>query len=461
MTTKIFDSLGLTPKTLKAVKRLNYVEPMPVQAEVIPLVLNGRDVLATAQTGSGKTAAFTIPLFDILTRDENARALVIAPTRELAHQIHKVFNELAGDAIATALIVGGKFMQNQLRKLKNKPRFIAGTPGRLNDHITRKSLVLDNFKYVVWDEMDRMLELGFIHQIEHIVSKLPEEKQTLMFSATLPKRVEGLAQKYLKDPARVVIDDVNAASKNIEQKVIYTEAAKKPHELETLLQNLKGQIIIFTKTQKAADLVARQIIKNNHAAAALHGGMRQSARDKTVAGFRAGEFRILAATDVAARGLDIPKISYVINYELPQAPHEYIHRVGRTGRVNERGGAISLIGKSERAKWKEIEEFLKGKETAPAAHELQREKIILQTNLEKGPFPVRKENMLSFKHHGGRENIKKKFGFNAGHVEAEKPSKPQAPAEKPKKYGRRHAKHWGKIFAKKAKRSPKFRKKFR
>lgn len=438
MTTKTFDSLGLAPKILKAIKQIKYTAPMPVQAEVIPLILNGRDVLACAQTGSGKTAAFTIPLFDILSRDENAKCLVVAPTRELAQQIHKVFNELAvnGEIGSSALIVGGKFMQDQLRKLKKKPRFVVGTPGRLNDHLTRKSLVLDSFKYVVWDEMDRMLDLGFIHQIEHIMKHLPQERQSAMLSATFPKRVLKLAQEYLINPATIVIDTLNSASDNVEQKAIQTEAAKKPKELDYLLNKFEGQILVFTKTQKTADMLKKQLLNNNHSADALHGGLRQSKRDKTIAAFRKNDFRILVATDVAARGLDVPKIACVINYELPQSPEEYIHRIGRTGRVKEKGVAISLVGKAERRKWKEIEDFLKGAEKQLTTQEQEREALLVQSNREKGPFPFKSEKPKSPRDaNAGRKRfkpgenkkkddkkesspktktvVKKKFGFSA------------------------------------------------
>jgi ATP-dependent RNA helicase RhlE len=247
--------------------------------------------------------------------------------------------------------------------------------------------------------MDRMLDLGFIHQIEHIMEHLPKERQSLMLSATFPKRVLKLAQEYLTNPKEVVIDGLNSVSANIEQKIINTEGAKKPKELNDLLKQLKGQVIIFTKTQKAADLIRNQLVKAGRAAASLHGGHKQKNREKTVAAFKAREMDILVATDVAARGLDIPKISYVINYELPQSPQEYIHRIGRTGRVKEKGVAISLIGKSDRQKWKEIQAFLKGDEKAPTPQELEKQRAILQVNREKGPFPVKEESKLFFKQH--------------------------------------------------------------
>ncbi|MDR1684332.1 MAG: DEAD/DEAH box helicase [Elusimicrobiota bacterium] len=364
MTTKTFDSLGLSPKTLAAVKKLGYLRPTPVQAEVIPLILKGKDVLASAQTGSGKTAAFTIPLFDIMAmRDENAKVLVVAPTRELAQQIQKVFNDLAQNSgISTALITGGRYMQDQLRKLKKKPRFVVGTPGRLNDHIARKSLKPEAFTRVVWDEMDRMLELGFIQQIEEIIKHLPAQKQTLMFSATYPKRVLKLAHSYLSAPARVTIDNVNAANANVKQEVIHTEGAKKPKELAALLGEIKGQILVFANTQLATEMIKKQMTAAGHSAGALHGGMPQKNRSKMVNLFKAGGLRVLIATDVAARGLDIPQIACVINYELPQNPQEYIHRVGRTGRMANKGTAISLIGKADRARWKEVQNYMQGRE---------------------------------------------------------------------------------------------------
>ncbi len=381
MTNKTFDALGLSRQTLEAIKKINYSTPMPVQAEVIPFVLNGKDVIASAQTGSGKTAAFTIPLLDILRKKEEARCLIVAPTRELAQQIYKVLGELsAGSEIPSALIVGGKFMQDQLKKLKKNPRFIIGTPGRLNDHIKRKSLVLDNVKYVVWDEMDKMLALGFIHQIEHIIKHLPSEKQTLMFSATFPKRVLNLAEVYLTNPARVVIDSLNSVSQNIEQQTLITEHNLKPTELKRIITETDGQMIVFTKTQRATESTAKALVAGGIKAMALHGALRQSKRETIVREFRANNFKVLVATDVAARGLDIPKISCVINYDLPQSPEDYIHRIGRTGRVNQKGLAISILTKADKKHWQEIKNFL----TTGDEQELtEQEKKNFQAALEK------------------------------------------------------------------------------
>lgn len=375
MTNNLFDALGLKKAVIKAIKNIGYVKPTPVQAEFIPAVLKGRDALASAQTGSGKTSAYTIPVLDKLLGDEEAAALFVAPTRELAQQIQTVFKELAKDTgINTALITGGKNMQGQLRKLKTNPRVIIGTPGRLNDHLKRKSLKLDKTAVVVWDETDRMLDLGFAAQIEEIISFLPEGKQTLMLSATFPPRVLKLAQKYLNNPEQIIIGGLNNPSRNVEQKNIKIEGNEKLKTLTRLLEDLKGQALVFVKTQRAAAEITKYLKKTLFDAAALHGGLKQKDRDAALKGFREQAFKILVATDVAARGLDIPSISTVINYELPQNPGEYIHRLGRTGRYDKTGLCLNLIARADRTAWKEIKAFLEKQPAGPLELESNKER---------------------------------------------------------------------------------------
>lgn len=365
MTNNLFDALGLKKAVVKAIKNIGYSKPTPVQAEFIPVALKGRDALASAQTGSGKTSAYTIPVLNRLLEEEEKMALFVAPTRELAQQIQTVFRDLAKDTkINTALITGGKNMQGQLRKLKSNPRVIIGTPGRLNDHLKRKSLKLDNTAVVVWDETDRMLDLGFMAQIEEIISFLPAEKQTLMLSATFPPRVLKLAQKYLNNPEQIIIGGLNNPSANVEQKNIKIEGNEKLKKLTEILNKLKGQALVFVKTQRAAAEITRYLKKNLINTGALHGGLKQKDRDAALKGFREQEFKILVATDVAARGLDIPSISTVINYELPQNPEEYIHRLGRTGRYDKTGVCINLIARADRSAWKEIKAFLEKQTSA-------------------------------------------------------------------------------------------------
>lgn len=371
MTNNIFDALGLKKAVIKAIKNLGYEKPTPVQAELIPVALKGRDALASAQTGSGKTAAYCIPVFSYLSEHEDKTALIIAPTRELAQQIQTVFKQLAqGTEINTALITGGKNIQGQLRKLKNGARVIIGTPGRLNDHLKRKSLKLDNTAIAVWDETDRMLDLGFAEQIEDIVAHLPPQKQTLMLSATFPPKVIKLAEKYLNNPERIIIGTLNNPAENVTQKTIKIEGNEKLKKLTEILAAAKGQCLVFVKTQRAAAEITRYLKKNLFDAAALHGGLKQKDRDAAVKGFRENGFKIMIATDVAARGLDIPSIQTVINYELPQNPEEYIHRLGRTGRYDKTGICINLIARSDRAEWKEIKLFME-KSSAQAQQALQ------------------------------------------------------------------------------------------
>ena len=359
MTNNIFDALGLKKAVIKAIKNLGYQTPTPVQAQLIPVALKGRDALTCAQTGSGKTAAYCIPVFSYLSEHEDKTALIIAPTRELAQQIQSVFKQLAqGTEINTALITGGKNMQGQLRKLKNGARVVIGTPGRLNDHLKRKSLKLDNTAITVWDETDRMLDLGFAGQIEDIVLHLPQKKQTLMLSATFPPRVIKLAEKYLNNPEKIIIGTLNNPTENVEQKTIKIEGNEKLKKLTEILVSAKGQCLVFVKTQRAAAEITRYLKKNLFDAAALHGGLKQKDRDAAVKGFRENGFKIMIATDVAARGLDIPTIATVINYELPQNPEEYIHRLGRTGRYDKTGICINLIARADRAQWKEIKNFI-------------------------------------------------------------------------------------------------------
>ena len=401
MTNNIFDALGLKKNVLKAIKNLGYEKPTPVQAELIPVALNGRDILACAQTGSGKTAAYTIPIFAYLCEHENKNALIIAPTRELAQQIQAVFKQLAqGTEINTALITGGKNMQGQLRKLKSGARVIIGTPGRLNDHLKRKSLILDSTAITVWDETDRMLDLGFAEQIEDIVAHLPREKQTLMLSATFPPKVIKLAQNYLNNPVKIIIGILNNPAENVEQKTIKIEGNEKLKKLTEILSGAKGQYLVFVKTQRTAAEITRYLKKNLFDAAALHGGLKQKDRDSAVKGFRENGFKIMIATDVAARGLDIPSIETVINYELPQNPEEYIHRLGRTGRYDKTGICINLIARADRAQWKEIKTFME-KSSKQAQQALENSSFENKQQKENTPLPQVKEQPIR-----KNENIK-------------------------------------------------------
>lgn len=362
MTNNTFFSLGLSNARLKVIKKLNFSVPTKIQAEAIPQILQGKDIMAASPTGSGKTAAYALPLVDLLSRKESSRALIIAPTRELAQQIQTFIKQAMQDTfMQTALIVGGKNMQGQLRKLKQKPQIVIATPGRLNDHIKRKTFGVENFSFVVWDEMDKMLELGFREQIQDIFERLPVKKQSMMFSATYPARVLKLAEKYLNNPVKIFAEEVNKPNQNITQKVIKIEGNEKLKKLTEILKEQNKtdrQILVFLKTQRAANEIAVYLKRQGFLVAAMHGGLHQKVRDKNLLDFRNGTIKILIATDLAARGLDIPAIHCVINYELPQNPEEYIHRIGRSARYKNKGISYTLIARADRADWKKIKEFL-------------------------------------------------------------------------------------------------------
>lgn len=353
---KNFDELNLPENIMQAIKAMNFKEPTPIQAQSIPVALDGKDIIGSAQTGTGKTAAFAIPMIAHLMKDDRSMALVLLPTRELAAQVLEAANNMLGkmNHIKSALLIGGDSMVKQLNQLKGKPRIIVGTPGRINDHLSRRSLKLNNANFLVLDETDRMLDMGFGIQLDEIAKYLPKERQTLMFSATLPKNIMALSKKYLTNPVRIACGQENQAMPNIKQEIIKTSEATKFIDLTTQLQTREGSILVFVKTKHGADKLAVRLSKEEHKAVAIHGDLRQSRRDKVIADFRKQKNRILVATDVAARGLDIPHIEHVINYDLPQCPEDYIHRIGRTARAGALGCAVNFLMSSDASKWKEI-----------------------------------------------------------------------------------------------------------
>jgi superfamily II DNA/RNA helicase len=339
---------------------MNFTAPTPIQVSSIPLALEGRDILGSAQTGTGKTAAFSIPLVELLSRSKQGSALVLTPTRELANQVIAVIIQLLGKSnpIKAACLIGGESMHKQLGQLKSRPRIIVGTPGRINDHLDRKSLKLSDTGFLVLDETDRMLDMGFGIQIDRILKYLPVKKQTLMFSATLPEEIVRMSAKYLKNPERVSMGATNVPSIKIKQEVIHIKQEQKYQELIKQLQERTGSILVFVKTKHNSKNLAAKLCKEKFKADALHGNLRQSKRTTVMSAFRNKKFTILVATDIAARGLDVPHIEHVINYDLPQVAEDYIHRMGRTARAGAEGSSLSFITNSDREKWNAIERLL-------------------------------------------------------------------------------------------------------
>jgi len=355
-----FEGFSLSQNLKNSLVRMNFIAPTPIQISSIPIALEGKDILGSAQTGTGKTAAFSIPLVELLSRSKHGSALVLTPTRELANQVIAVIIQLLGknNPIKAACLIGGESMHKQLGQLKSRPRIIVGTPGRINDHLDRKSLKLSDTGFLVLDETDRMLDMGFGVQIDRILKHLPLKKQTLMFSATLPDEIVRMSSKYLKNPERVSMGATNVLSIKIKQEVVHIQQEQKYNELIKQLQQRTGSVLVFVKTKHNSKNLAAKLCKEKFKADALHGNLRQSKRTTVMSAFRNKKFTILVATDIAARGLDVPHIEHVINYDLPQVAEDYIHRMGRTARAGAEGSSLSFITSNDREKWNAIERLL-------------------------------------------------------------------------------------------------------
>ena len=354
-----FLSLKLEETLFESLAKINFKAPTPIQAKAIPIALDGKDILGTAQTGTGKTGAFGIPLVNYLLQTKKETALVMTPTRELATQVMQTMNNLIGRGnIRTALLIGGDSMQKQLKQMRRNPRLIVGTPGRINDHLKRKTLRLNNTSFLVLDESDRMLDMGFTPQINQVLETVPKKHQTLLFSATLPNNILKISEKYLNNPERIAVGSLSTPIKEIKQETYQITQDKKYHELINQLLERNGSILVFVKTKHGADKIVKRLKYDGHSADAIHGNLRQSKRDRVINGFRNGKNRILIATDVAARGLDIPLIQHVINYDLPQVPEDYIHRIGRTGRAGKEGSALTFLTPSDKSMWNSISRLI-------------------------------------------------------------------------------------------------------
>jgi ATP-dependent RNA helicase DeaD len=354
-----FNSLNLEKTLMDSIAVINFKTPTPIQAQAIPVALEGKDILGTAQTGTGKTAAFGIPLVNFLLKTQKDTALVMTPTRELATQVMQSLISLIGRGnLRTALLIGGDSMQKQLRQMQRNPRLIVGTPGRINDHLQRRSLKLYNTTFLVLDESDRMLDMGFAPQINQVLETVPEKHQTLLFSATLANNIVRLAERYLKNPVRISVGSTSTPIDKIKQEILHVKDGDKYNQLIKEIYNRQGAILIFVKTRRNAEKMVKRLKYDDHDADAIHGNLRQNKRDRVIKAFRNGHFRILVGTDVASRGLDIPSIKHVINFDLPQLPEDFIHRIGRTARAGAEGSALSFIGSEDKSKWNAIQRLI-------------------------------------------------------------------------------------------------------
>lgn len=363
-----FDSLGLNPEILRAVAEQGYVEPTPIQQQAIPAVLQGRDLMASAQTGTGKTAGFTLPLLQHLIQKEPhakgrrpVRALILTPTRELAAQIGENVRDYSKYLNVRSLVVfGGVSINPQMMKLRSGVDILVATPGRLLDLEHQNAVSLDKVEVLVLDEADRMLDMGFIHDIRRVLAKLPARRQNLLFSATFSDDIKSLAEKLLHNPLEIEVARRNTASEQVSQLVHFVDKKRKRELLSQMIgEGNWQQVLVFTRTKHGANHLAEQLNKDGIRSAAIHGNKSQGARTRALADFKSGGIRVLVATDIAARGLDIEELPHVVNYELPNVPEDYVHRIGRTGRAAATGEALSLVCVDEHKLLHDIERLLK------------------------------------------------------------------------------------------------------
>jgi ATP-dependent RNA helicase RhlE len=363
--THSFDDLGLAEPLLRAVRAENYDQPTPIQAQAIPYLLEGKDLLGIAQTGTGKTAAFALPILQRLSavqvprRRGAVRALILTPTRELAVQIQESFRTYGQHlSLRSAVIFGGVSQHAQVAALARGLDVLVATPGRLLDLINQRHVDLRDLSVFVLDEADRMLDMGFIHDVKRIVALLPKERQTLFFSATMPGEIERLASGILKDPVRIAVTPSATTVERIDQRVYFVDTANKNALLAELLKDEAiTRVLVFTRTKHGADRVTKHVQRIGVAAQAIHGNKSQNARQRALADFRDGQTRVLVATDIAARGIDVDGISHVINFEIPNVPETYVHRIGRTARAGRDGIALSFCDVSERPLLRDVEKL--------------------------------------------------------------------------------------------------------
>ncbi|WP_317054425.1 DEAD/DEAH box helicase [Roseovarius rhodophyticola] len=362
-----FDMLGLAPQLNTAIKEAGLTEPTPIQNKAIPLALEGHDVLGLAQTGTGKTLAFGLPLIQHLLdqpgkpREKTVKALILAPTRELVNQIADSLRNLtAKTKLRVVTVVGGQSIGKQIKLLSRSTDILVATPGRLIDLMDRRALDLSTARHLVLDEADQMLDMGFIHDLRKIAPKLGTPRQTMLFSATMPKQMEELSQAYLSNPKRVQVAPPGKAADKITQSVHFVPGPEKPSKLREILSNDPGALtLVFARTKHGAEKLMKGLVADGFNAASIHGNKTQGQRDRALKAFRQGTVNVLVATDVAARGIDIPGVAYVINYDLPEVADNYVHRIGRTARAGREGEAIAFCAHEEAGLLRDIEKLMK------------------------------------------------------------------------------------------------------
>lgn len=354
-----FNTLGIAPEMLDVLSRLRFTTPTPIQHQCIPAALEGKDIVGIAQTGTGKTLAFGIPMIQLLGQNKG-QGLILLPTRELALQVNEVLQTLGHKfGLRTAVVIGGASSFQQIQAIRRRPHIIVSTPGRLIDHLQNKNISLEKVKMIVMDEADRMFDIGFLPQIKQILSVAPKERQTLMFSATMPQAIAEVAARFMKMPWRIEVAPAGTPAAQVEQEIFIAPKGVRVQLLDKLLTDTPGTVLIFSRTKHGAKRIAAQVRDMGHSAIEIHSNRSLAQRQAAMAGFKAGRYRVLVATDIAARGIDVENIALVVNYDLPDNPEDYVHRIGRTGRAGSIGRAVSFAGPDQRMDVKQIERLIK------------------------------------------------------------------------------------------------------
>ncbi|MBI2591643.1 MAG: DEAD/DEAH box helicase [Candidatus Brennerbacteria bacterium] len=356
---KGFYGLSIAPGILQVIARHKFIEPTPIQERSIPVAIEGKDLMGIAQTGTGKTLAFGIPMIQRILQNKGV-GLIVLPTRELALQVREALHKIGGTlGIKTVVLIGGAYMGRQIREISERPNIIIGTPGRIIDHLDRRTLNLSNVKILVLDEADRMLDMGFAPQLKRIMHFVPTERQTMLFSATMPPDIVRMARAFMKLPVQIEIAPLGTAASTVTHEVFILAREQKNHLLQKLLADYRGSVLVFMRTKFGAKKVARDLKYAHHSVSELHSNRTPGQRRESLEGFKNGSYRVLVATDIAARGIDVTNIELVINYDLPKQAEDYVHRIGRTGRAGAAGHAISFVTPDQRGDLRKIERFLR------------------------------------------------------------------------------------------------------
>jgi len=406
-----FDNLGLSAPILKAVAEQGYKKPSPIQAEAIPVVLKGKDVMAAAQTGTGKTAGFTLPILELLSKGQHAspnqaRTLILTPTRELAAQIQESITVYGKNLpLRSTVVFGGVKINPQMMRLRRGMDILVATPGRLLDLYNQNAIRFKQLEILVLDEADRMLDMGFIHDIRKILALLPKKRQNLLFSATFSNEVRQLAKGIVNNPVEISVSPRNTTAKTVKQWICPVDKKKKPDLLiELIVEHKWEQVLVFVRTKHGANKLTRYLETGGFKAAAIHGNKSQNARMKALAEFKSGEIQVLVATDIAARGLDIDQLPQVVNFDLPNVPEDYVHRIGRTGRAGSTGQAVSLVCADEFKQLSDIERLIKELLTRKLIDGFEPVHDVPESKLNTRPFRPKKPKKPKVGHQDGQRS---------------------------------------------------------